>query len=56
MSLELIEQISLPGSAARPNEDSFAFLDTAALVMDGGTFVLNQRFTGNVAKSKVLVA
>ena len=37
MSLELIEQISLPGSAARPNEDSFAFLDTAALVMDGAT-------------------
>ena len=37
MSLELIEQLSLPGSATRPNEDSFAVLDDAALVMDGAT-------------------
>ena len=37
MSLELIEQISLPGSDMRPNEDSFAVLDDAALVMDGAT-------------------
>jgi hypothetical protein len=37
VSLELIEQISLPGSDTRPNEDSFAVLDRAALVMDGAT-------------------
>ena len=37
MTLELIEQISLPGSDTRPNEDSLAFMDYAALVMDGAT-------------------
>ena len=37
MSLELIEQLSLPGSDMRPNEDSFAVLDRAALVTDGAT-------------------
>ncbi len=37
MSLDLIEQLSLPGSDTRPNEDSFAVLDHAALVMDGAT-------------------
>jgi|SRR5579871_3364811 len=37
MSLELIEQLSLPGSDTRPNEDAFASLDKAALVMDGAT-------------------
>jgi len=37
VSLSLIEQISLPGSDTRPNEDSFAVLEHAALVMDGAT-------------------
>src|SRR4029077_6464628 len=37
VSLELIEQLSLAGSDTRPNEDSFAVLDRAALVMDGAT-------------------
>lgn len=37
MSLELLQQISLPGDPAKPNEDSFACLDHAALVLDGAT-------------------
>lgn len=37
MSLTLLEQLSLPGDPAKPNEDSFAFLDHAALVLDGAT-------------------
>jgi serine/threonine protein phosphatase PrpC len=37
MSLELLDQISLPGDAAKPNEDALAFQDHAALVMDGAT-------------------
>lgn len=37
MSFHLIEQLSLPGSAERPNEDASAFLDHAVLVMDGAT-------------------
>jgi hypothetical protein len=37
MTLELLEALSLPGDAAKPNEDSFAHLDHAALVLDGAT-------------------
>ena len=37
MSFELIEQFSLPGSAARPNEDALAVSEHAALVLDGAT-------------------
>lgn len=37
MSLTLLEQLSLPGDATKPNEDSFAYLDHAALVLDGAT-------------------
>ncbi|HEV7960567.1 MAG TPA: hypothetical protein VGP01_06015, partial [Rhizomicrobium sp.] len=37
MSLTLLEQLSLPGDPATPNEDSFAHLDHAALVLDGAT-------------------
>ena len=37
MSLVLLESLSLPGDPAKPNEDSFAFGDHAALVMDGAT-------------------
>lgn len=37
MSLTLLESLSLPGDAAKPNEDAFAHADTAALVMDGAT-------------------
>jgi hypothetical protein len=35
--LKLLEQLSLPGDPAKPNEDSFGILDYAALVMDGAT-------------------
>jgi serine/threonine protein phosphatase PrpC len=37
MSLHLLSHLSLPGDPAKPNEDSFAHADHAALVMDGAT-------------------
>ena len=37
MSLELLDQLSLPGDPAKPNEDALAHLDHAALVLDGAT-------------------
>lgn len=37
MSLKLLEQMSLPGDPAKANEDSFASIEHAALVMDGAT-------------------
>jgi serine/threonine protein phosphatase PrpC len=37
MSLTVLDQLSLPGDAAKPNEDAFAHLDHAALVLDGAT-------------------
>lgn len=37
MSLIVLDQLSLPGDPAKPNEDAFAHLDRAALVLDGAT-------------------
>jgi hypothetical protein len=37
--LRLLDSLSLPGDAAKPNEDSFAHGDAAALVMDGATML-----------------
>ena len=37
MSFKLLEQVSLAGDPTKPNEDSFATLDHAALVLDGAT-------------------
>jgi hypothetical protein len=37
VSLKLLQQLSLPGDPAKANEDSFACLDHAALVLDGAT-------------------
>ena len=37
MSLVLLDSLSLPGDPAKPNEDSFAQSEHAALVMDGAT-------------------
>jgi len=37
MSLTVLDQLSLPGDPAKPNEDAFAHLDHAALVLDGAT-------------------
>jgi hypothetical protein len=37
VSFKLLEQVSLPGDPSKPNEDSFACLDHAALVLDGAT-------------------
>jgi hypothetical protein len=37
VSFKLLEQVSLPGDPTKPNEDSFACLDHAALVLDGAT-------------------
>ena len=39
MMLRLLDSLSLPGDAAKPNEDSFAHGDAAALVMDGATML-----------------
>jgi serine/threonine protein phosphatase PrpC len=37
MHLELVDSLSLPGDATKPNEDSFAFSPIAAAVIDGAT-------------------
>jgi len=37
--LRLLDSLSLPGDPAKPNEDSFAHADAAALVMDGATML-----------------
>jgi serine/threonine protein phosphatase PrpC len=37
VTFKLLEQVSLSGDPAKPNEDSFAVLDHAALVLDGAT-------------------
>lgn len=37
MTLELLDQLSLPGDPAKANEDSFQHGETAAVVMDGAT-------------------
>ena len=39
MSLQLLQSLSLPGDAAKPNEDSFAHKDGAAVVIDGATML-----------------
>jgi hypothetical protein len=37
VSFVLLDQLSLPGDPAKPNEDALAHLDRAALVLDGAT-------------------
>lgn len=37
MKFELLDQFSLPGDGAKPNEDAFGFGTTAAVVLDGAT-------------------
>ena len=37
MALEILDSLSLPGNPAKPNDDAFAFCDTAAVVLDGAT-------------------
>ena len=39
MSLELLQSLSLPGDPAKPNEDSFAHRNGAAVVIDGATML-----------------
>ena len=39
MSLQLLDSLSLPGDPAKPNEDSFAQKDGAAVVIDGATML-----------------
>jgi len=39
MSLELLQSLSLPGDPAKPNEDSFANRQGAAVVIDGATML-----------------
>jgi hypothetical protein len=37
MRFSLLDSLSLPGDPTKANDDAFAFLDTAAVVMDGAT-------------------
>lgn len=46
LKLHRIEALSLPGSPAKPNEDSFGLTETAACVFDGATGVGEQLMPG----------
>ena len=46
MRLELIDSVTLPGDAAKPNEDSFVFSPSAACVFDGATGLGEQLMPG----------
>ena len=46
MHLELVDSLTLPGDAAKPNEDSFAFAARAACVFDGATGLGEQLMPG----------
>ena len=37
MAFELLDSLSLPGDASKPNEDAFAHSESAAVVFDGAT-------------------
>jgi hypothetical protein len=37
MSLEFVDVLTLPGNPAKPNDDSFAHIENAAVVFDGAT-------------------
>ena len=37
MRFSLLDSLSLPGDPTKVNDDAFAFLETAAVVMDGAT-------------------
>ncbi|HEY4265882.1 MAG TPA: protein phosphatase 2C domain-containing protein [Micropepsaceae bacterium] len=46
MRLELIESLTLPGDATKPNEDAYAFSPVAAAVFDGATGLGEQLMPG----------
>ena len=37
MSFEFVDVLTLPGNPAKPNDDSFAHIENAAVVFDGAT-------------------
>jgi len=37
MTLELVDSLTLPGNAAKPNDDAFGHMASAAVVLDGAT-------------------
>jgi hypothetical protein len=47
MIFTLMDSLSLPGDAAKPNEDTFAHAENAALVMDGATPLGEPLMPGN---------
>lgn len=47
MALELLESLSLPGDAAKPNEDAFGHDAAAAVVLDGATPLGDPLMPGN---------
>jgi hypothetical protein len=47
MSLVLVDSLSLPGDAAKPNEDAFGHDGGAAVVMDGATMLGDGLMPGN---------
>ena len=44
--LEILASLSLPGDPAKPNEDAFAVINSAAVVMDGATGLGEQLLPG----------
>jgi hypothetical protein len=44
--LEVLDSISLPGNPEKPNDDAFAHIDGAAVVMDGATGLGDQLMPG----------
>ena len=47
MALELIQSLSLPGDATKPNEDAFGHAAAAAVVLDGATPLGDPLMPGN---------
>ena len=46
MALEFVDVLTLPGNPAKPNEDSFAHIENAAVVFDGATGLGEQLMPG----------
>jgi len=46
MKLEVLDSLSIPGNPEKPNDDAFAFIDSAAVVMDGATGLGDQLMPG----------
>lgn len=56
MKLSIIETISDPGKAGRPNEDRFGFNDSVAFVVDGATGLGDRQFMPNFGSDAAWIA